>query len=271
MCAPNPPSPPNYTQAAQAQGGSNLQSVLAQNILNNPTQVTPLGTKSQVQTGSALIPSAGGQPEVTIPTYTSKIDLSPFGQQTLDASQRIALGMANLGASQVGHVTDTLSKPFDMGSVKDVQDKAYGAITSRLDPQWSVRQQQIETQLTNQGLRPGMEAWDNAMRDFNNARNDAYQQANLAAIQTAPQTLQEAQAVRELPLNELSALATGGQVGMPQFGGSGGNAINPANYAQAAAQQAAAANQRYGYDVGNYNSMTSGLTSVASMIPYFFA
>lgn len=271
MCAPNPPSPPNYGQAAQIQGEANLQSAIASNILNNPTQVTPLGTKKQVQTGTFDIPAAQGMPGVTIPTFTSQIDLTPLGQQTLEQQQRISSGLSGLGASQIGRVTDQLSKPYDFGSVKDVQDKAYGAITSRLDPQWAQRDKQIETQLTNQGLRPGMEAYDNAMRDYNQARNDAYQQANLAAIQTGPMTIQQAQAIRELPLNEMSALATGGQVSMPQFGGAGGNMMTPGNFQNAAAQQAAAQNQLYGYDVGNYNSMMGGLYGIGSMLPYFLA
>ncbi len=51
------------------------------------------------------------------------------------------------------------------------------------------------------------------MRDFNSARNDAYQQAQLGAIQTMPQAIQ----ARDMPLNELNALRTGSQVNMPQF------------------------------------------------------
>lgn len=270
MCAPNPPSPPNYTQAAQVQGEANLQSTLASNILNNPTQVTPLGSKSQKQTGSFTIPGTAGNPEYTIPTFTSQIDLSPLGQQTLEQQQRISSGLSSLGASQIGKVSDTLSKPFEFGSVGDVQNAAQKAITSRLDPIWAQRDKQVDTQLTNQGLRPGMEAYDNAMRDYSFGKNDAYQQAILGGIQTAPQTLQEAQAVRELPLNELTALASGGQVSMPQFGGMGNNMFSPGNYAGAAGQQGQAANQMYGYEAGNYNSMMNGLYGLGSNAALMF-
>lgn len=270
MCAPNPPSPPDYQGAARTQGGANLQSTIASSIMNNPTQITPLGTKSQTQTGSFTLPGTDGNPPVDIPQFTSQIDLSPLGQQTLEQQQRISSGLSSLGASQIGKVGDTLSKPFDLSSVGDVQNAAQKAITSRLDPIWAGRDKQIDTQLTNQGLRPGMEAYDNAMRDYNFSKNDAYQQAILGGIQTAPQTLQEAQAVRELPLNELTALASGGQVSMPQFGATGNNMLSPGNYANAAGQQGAAANQMYGYNAGNYNSMMGGLYGLGSNAALMF-
>lgn len=47
--------------------------------------------------------------------------------------------------------------------------------------------------------------------------------------------------------------------------------MTPGNFQNAAAQQAAAQNQLYGYDVGNYNSMMGGLYGIGSMLPYFLA
>ena len=55
------------------------------------------------------------------------------------------------------------------------------------------------------------------MRSFNQGKNDAYGQARLNAIQTAPQTLQMATALRNQPLNELNSLRTGAQVTNPTF------------------------------------------------------
>src|SRR5690606_12454606 len=57
----------------------------------------------------------------------------------------------------------------------------YESMTSRLDPMWSQRESQMATQLRNQGLRPGDEAYDTAMANLGRERTDAYQQANLAA------------------------------------------------------------------------------------------
>jgi hypothetical protein len=114
-------------------------------------------------------------------------------------------------------VDQTLSNPFDYGSVQDVQDAAYKSYTDRLDPQWGQRESALETKLANQGIARGSEAYTNAMRDFNNGRNDAYSQAQVSAINTMPQTMQLASALRNQPLNELNALRTGSQVTNPTF------------------------------------------------------
>jgi hypothetical protein len=71
--------------------------------------------------------------------------------------------------------------------------------------------------LANQGIARGSEAYTNAMRDFNSGRNDAYSQAQVSAINTMPQTMQLASALRNQPLNELNALRTGSQVTNPTF------------------------------------------------------
>lgn len=56
------------------------------------------------------------------------------------------------------------------------------AIMSRLAPQIAQERVSEETKLTNQGLRPGMEAWDNAMKSFNQGSNDRQIQAGLQGI-----------------------------------------------------------------------------------------
>ena len=64
-----------------------------------------------------------------------------------------------------------------------VEDALYGRSTSRLDPEWTIRQNQLENQLANQGLRPGMEAYDAEKAKLERARTDAYQQARAGAIE----------------------------------------------------------------------------------------
>ena len=41
----------------------------------------------------------------------------------------------------LGRVNDTLSQPFDYGSVQDLSDQSYAAQTARLDPEWQARDQ----------------------------------------------------------------------------------------------------------------------------------
>jgi len=229
--SPSPPPAPDYTSAAKATQTSQMSD-----------QYTPYG--SQVYSASPTAPSG----------YASKISLTPTAEQTLGKQLNLSNNLADVTAGTLGNVQDTYNKPLDLSSVPDVADKAYSAITSRLDPQWAQRTGQTENQLVNQGLRPGMEGYDNAMRDFNSAKNDAYQQANLAAISTMPQTYQLATATRAQPFNELASLRTGAQIQNPQFSPTPG-----ANYLGAAQATGAWDQAAYNQQIQSQNAMTGGL------------
>ena len=56
----------------------------------------------------------------------------------------------------------------------EVSDAVYGQYTSRLDPQFTQDQAALETQLANQGITRGSEAFNNAMTQFGNRKTDAY-------------------------------------------------------------------------------------------------
>lgn len=199
------PPPPDYAGAARETAQGNLENARLATKANRVNYYTPYGnlTYSQNPNDQDL--------------WSANVNLDPSQQALLDQQNRSAMGLAGLQDQAVGRVAQAQSNPFDFSSVQDVQDKAYSAYTSRLDPQWNQRQASLETQLANQGIARGTEAWTNAMRDFNAGRNDAYQQANIAAINTAPMTMQLATALRNMPLNELNALRTGSQVTNPTF------------------------------------------------------
>lgn len=80
----------------------------------------------------------------------------------------------------------------DPAARQHAEDMAYQSATSRLDPQFQQAQAAQETQLRNQGLVPGSEAYDSAMRNFNVGKNDAYGQAQANAV-TQGLTNQQAQ------------------------------------------------------------------------------
>lgn len=230
--APSAPPTPDLSGAAK-------QTALSQ--MSN--EVTPYGER--LFSPSATAPSG----------FQSNITLAPQAQQTLDQQMQLSNQMGNLAEGQIGNVNKTYGTPMDLSSVQGVADKAYGAMTARLDPQWNARQQQQETQLRNQGLVPGGEAYTNSMRDFSNARNDAYQQANLGAISTMPQTYQLATSQYQQPLNQLNAIRTGAQIQNPQFS----PPLPGANYLGAAQSQAQYNQGLYNSQVGQANSFNSGL------------
>lgn len=262
--APSPPPAPDYAKAATATNES-----------SRVNQYTPYG--SQVYTpGSpaqearydpmtgAYIPASAGTP------WSSTTTLAPQAQQALDAQMAASAGMGQLGVSQMGRVNQQYSKPMDSSSVQDVSDKAYGAMTSRLDPQWQQAETMQKTQLANQGLTPGGEAYDNAMRVFNQGKNDAYQQANLGAIGTMPQTYQLESSIYNQPLNTLNAIRSGAQIQNPSFGATG----TGANMLGAAQAQGQYAQGLYGAQVGETNAQnantTQGVAAAAAIAAMMF-
>lgn len=64
-----------------------------------------------------------------------------------------------------------------------VSNAVYGQATSRLDPQYEHSEEQLRSQLANQGLGENSAAWQTAMDQFGRQKTDAYNQANFSATQ----------------------------------------------------------------------------------------
>lgn len=301
--SPSPPPSPNYTQLAQQQGASNIETAQVNAKLSNPNITTPLGTRT-VSYGSGAPTfnqsaydaamkayteglrnpqpqgdgtTVGGKGGGVGGTDTSKppnpsdfymtsgdpnqsnvnITLSPEQQKLYEGQTALSQGLLNLGQGSLDQTSASLSKPQDFQSIQDLADQSYGQQTSRLDPQWQQASQQKASELANQGIVQGSEAYDNAMRVFNQGKNDAYTQARLAAQATMPQNFQLQTAERMQPLTELNAIRTGSQPQMPQFQSFTGSNAQPAPIMQAGQLQ----NQ---YDLGLYNSQVGQQNSAMS-------
>lgn len=176
----------------------------------------------------------------------------------------------------------------DIGSFRNRQEEnLYNRAASRLDPQWSNRGEDLRTQLYNMGAKEGDPAYERAMQDFGRDRNDAYTQAMYGAIAgggaeaanqigmggqiqgqeqqaSAYQTQLRQQAIAEelqrrgANLNELNAIMSGQQVGMPSM-----PSFNTANAAQPVqALQAAQLTGQANLDAFNAkNAQTQGMLS----------
>ncbi len=246
--SPSPPPAPNYVGAAQATADS-----------AHTNQITPYGSQTYTLGSSYLDPVTNQQR--TNPA-TSTISLAPQAQHALDTQMSLSSGMGDIGNSYLGNVQDAFSKPMDLSSIPQIADQAYGAMTSRLDPQWTHAEDMQKTALANQGLAPGGEAYDNAMRVFNQGKNDAYQQAQLGAIQTMPQTYQLASSAYNQPLNTLNAIRSGAQVQNPQFNQVGAGT----NFLGAAQAQGNYAQGLYGADVADTNAQNQTGAGIAATI-----
>ena len=222
MCAPSAPAAPDYKGAAETTAKSAQVS-----------QYTPYG--SMVYSPDKESPSG----------YRTTTSLDPNITQATNAL--------------LPRVAEQYGQPMDLSSVNAIADKSYGAQTARLDPQWNQRAEQQRTTLANQGLAPGGEAYTNAMRDFSSARNDAYQQANLASIATMPQTYDLSALTYAQPLNTLNALRTGA----PMTSG-----ITPTDYMKAATGTGAWEQGMYNSDMAGYNAQLGGAASIAALAAY---
>lgn len=272
--SPSPPPAPDYVGAAEATNTSQRVNQVTPygNLTYTPgTPGTPGSAAQDIFVGSdpntgqaiyrhvdAVAPTAGTP-------WTSQVTLTPQAQSALDSQLALSSGMGNLATSYLPNVQQSLSKPFDMSSVQDVSDQAYGAQTARLDPQWQQNQQQFDAKMSDQGIPVGSEAYDNANREFQQSKNDAYSQARLTSDQLMPQTFQIANAAYSQPLNTLNAIRSGAQVQNPQFSPNGAGA----NILGATQAQGQYAQGIYGSDVAATNAanqQTGQMAALAAMM-----
>lgn len=281
-----PPSP-DFTGAAQAQGQANLASGLQSAQLSNPNINSPYGTQTVTYDG-------------TIPTVTQQ--LTPTGQQTVNQQQQADLGLATLANQQTGSVGNILNTPFGFGGQPQSQldlsgvakapinggTTAQDAIMSRLQPQLDRQRTSTETGLINQGLRPGSEAYDNAIKDLGQQENDQRTQAALQGLNldmsanqqgfnqalqggqfgntAVNQQLAQALQLRDQPLNEISGLMSGSQIQNPQFAAYQGQNVAPAPVMQGVQNQASWDQNLYNQQVAQQNSGLSGLFGLGGSI-----
>lgn len=239
--APAAPPPPDYTGAANATAAGNIQAAQQGQQANLIDQFTPYGSLTYTEDPTSRFSSGN-------PSYSSNIDLNSTGQQLLDESNQSQLGLGALQNGALSTVQNTMSNPMDLSSVNDVENQSMKNQMQLLQPQIDHTTAMADTQLKNQGLQPGTEAYDNAMRSVTNGNNNLLATASNNAIATAPQTYQLASAEYNQPLNELNALRTGSQVTNPTFGST------PQQQTAAGANQLQAATATGQYGQGIYNA-----------------
>ena len=273
-----PPPNPNYSGVAQQQGQANVQSGLQTSQLSNPNIVNPYGSQTVTYDGNT-------------PTVTQS--LNPTAQSTLDAQQQAQLGAAGAASdlTQNGNLgtpfsfSGTPQQSLDLSGVAPMPVNAgmtgQQAIMQRLQPQIDANRTSAETQLINQGLRPGSEAYNNAIRNLGNQENDAYSQAALQGLnldmganqQGFGQALQSGQfgnqaqaqdfsqqaGAQNQNLSSLQSLLAGSQFQNAQFSPFQGANVAAAPIFQGAQAQNDYAQNLYNQQVAQKNSLMNGL------------
>lgn len=200
---------------------------------NRPTQYNAFGSETSWTT------DANGNP----------VQTQSFGGPLGDASR-----------SLMSQVAANAGQPIGTGDqAREAATKAYyERASSRLDPAFQRREDEMRARLAAQGLDPGSAAYGNDYDVFNRGRNDAYataeREAQTAGNQAQDLTFRQNVVARQEPLNELGQLR--GFTSMPGF--------MPANFMRAGEAQYGGDLQRYGIDQAAKNSKMSGGANVGA-------
>jgi hypothetical protein len=183
-----------------------------------------------------------------------------------------ALGSQYAGLQgQLGDINSSIDPNAGKNAQQAGQDAAYKAQTQYLDPQFSQQGESLSAQLANQGLTPGSQAYNNAMLNFNNQKQQAYSNAANQAVTTGSQI--GAQSLNN-QLNAASAKAgligqqgeqVGNQAGL--FGLQGQNLGQQAGVYGQQGSNLGAQSGLYGQQVGIGQLPYQNLGTVAGMIP----
>lgn len=204
------PKAPDPYQTAQAQSQFNQNTAIQQQLLNMTDQVNPWGSTTYSPNGSTSFVGADGK-SYSVPRYTQTTTFTPEQQAIFDASQEAEGNLANLAADQSEFLQGYLDKPFEFTN-QDAETWAYDLASPRILTQQGQNETQLRNRLINSGIRPGSDAWDTEMTRLTNANTD---QLNQLALTGRGQAFSEALATRSQPLNEITALMSGSQIGSP--------------------------------------------------------
>lgn len=228
------PETPDYKGAAEATAAGSAAVTSAQTYANRPTQTNPWGTTTWDAT--AALDPATGEP---VNKWTQNQTLNPESQAALDSQMAVTTGRSQMGEGMIGRTSNELGQPMDwdqfgqqqrgataegidmndlpegVGSVgtsqynmghdqyrQQAEDANYARSSNRLDTRFGQSDEAMEVKLAGQGLAPGDQAYDAAMKNYSDSKNDAYSSAQNDAI-----TMGGAEASRNFGMD----LSAGGQ------------------------------------------------------------
>lgn len=270
------PAVPDATATSNAQTQSNIQTGTAQQNLSQINQVTPFGNQTYSTTGK--------NPDGT-PIRQLTTTLSPELQNLLNSQ----MGTAQQGqglAQQAGQQAQTaLGMPLNAPTYQQYGTNDYSAdrqrvedaLMGRLNTQYDRDRQALEQSLSNKGIQVGTEAYRSAMDDYGrnvaDGRTSAIlgagqEQSRLAELerastagnnQLAQQGLQDRMNIQNQGLNNFLGLASGQQVGMPQFAGTPQAGVAPTDVSGNAWNA-------YGAQQQQHNSFWNGVGAIGSAV-----
>lgn len=292
MCAPDIPAAPDPARTAQVQGAANRDTAMAQQTMNFVDQYTPdwtlkyekiedvpfrdsvagasslpgnSGANGGVAWGPAGEAASGDGATFSVPRYKAVQTLSPEAQNRQNLMNEVQTKLMGAASDQTDRLRAALATPFSIADANlpsldnsAVEGRLIDLASRRLNPQIARDEEALRTRLANQGIRLGSAAYDDALRGFNESKNDAYNQLLLTGRQQAfneaqsarQQLVQELLTDRNQPINEISTLLHGGQVATPNF-------INPPQTGIAAPDYQGAVRDSYNAQMNAYNQQVA--------------
>lgn len=252
MDSPQPVAAPDPVATAAAQTASNKETAITQAELNNYNKVGPDGSMTYTQNGT--------NPDGT-PKFTQTTSLSSSNQGIYDTNQTTKQNIASIGATQSAKIGDLLGTPFSVDNA--IADKITSLGSQRLDPQFARNEDALRTNLANKGIQPGSAAWNAEMTQFQQGKNDAY---NSLYLKGDAQAEQESLANRNQPINEISALMSGSQVGTPNFAATPTTSVAGTDVAGITQNSYLDQNQQAQQAVAGNNATMGGLFGLAGTL-----
>ncbi len=293
------PAAPDYVGAAQLQGQVSQENLTSQNYANRPTQNTPWGTVSW-NTQSVTDPATGNP----VTAWTQNTTLDPSLQRALDEQVNLQQGRSELAGDFMGRVENEYSQPFNWGGLPqrvgmtnpatlntqladytpglrgginfdtNYRDRVANDLMTQMQPLHERQQNQLETQLANQGFTIGSEGYKRAMDELQQRQSGERFNALGAAGQEASRLfgMEQAQA-------QFGNQAMGQAAGMDQarmaamnqaLGAQQGLQQNYANFQNVLRQQAIAEEmQRRGMSLNEMNALLTGQQVAMPQMPTF--
>ena len=181
-------------------------------------------------------------------------------QQGVDANGNPTWTANQTGTDQTqGLVNSSLA-----GLQASINNPAYGinpgqtysdAIMQRLQPQMAQSAESNTAALANQGIVPGTQAYNNAMRTFQQGQNDLLTSAQIQGMNTGLQ----AQALQGTQANQIKSLTTPNLINAPQQA-----AVSGPDYTGALATQTNANIAAQNAQLGQQTNNTAGLYGLGS-------
>jgi hypothetical protein len=209
--------------------------------------------------------------------WQSTVTLSPEQQRMLDLQNQAGIQYGETANRQMGAVSERLAAPLDFSTLgpAPTMDAAYrdqilSSMLQRQQPMMDRDRMALETQMANQGIAPGSQAWQRGMDDYSRAQTDMRlamdqragdEMARMYGMQTnaRDRAMNEMVQQRQIPLNELAAMLSGGQVQGPSFVPSPQVQMQPADIMGATYGSYNAQQNAYNQQMQNQRANTQGL------------